>query len=132
MKQVAWAPKGQETLGAVMVPMGQQLNPTGYLELLRERLADLAEDVDQTELSQVSDLLMEAGLLYSPLDPAESLGRHILLDNEEMQLRLRSLGIPGLLPLKAVVSDKAALEALNQTNLLEWTMAVVSGLISRQ
>lgn len=132
MKQVAWAPTGQEVLGAIQLPMKQSLNPQSYLELLRQRLDDLAEDVDQTDLTQVSDLLMEAGLLAMPLEQPGPLGRQILLDNEEMLMHLRSLGIPGEMPLRVAISNKAAQTAFDQTSLLGWTLEAVSGLIHRE
>ena len=132
MKQVAWAPTGQEVLGVIQLPVKQALNSQSYLSLLSLRLDNLAQDVDPTDLNQISDLLMEAGLLYSPLNPMESMGRQILLDNEEMLMRLRSLGIPGELPLRVVINNPAAQTALSQTNLLGWTLETVSGLIHRE
>jgi hypothetical protein len=132
MRQVAWAPAGQEVLGAIQLPAKQALNPQSYLEMLRQRLEFLASEADESDLTQVSDLLMEAGLLMSPLEQSGQLGRQILLDNEEMLMRLRSLGIPGEMPLRLIASNKAAQTAFDQTNLLGWTLEAVSGLIRRE
>ena len=132
MRQVAWAPTGQEVLGAIQLPVTQMLNPQSYLEMLRQRLELLADETDESDLTQVSDLLMEAGLLATPLAQPGPLGRQLLLDNEEMLMRLRSLGIPGEMPLRVIASNKAAQTALDQTSLLGWTLEAVSGLIRRE
>jgi|GEM_PF-740583 len=130
-KYVAWSPNGQEILGAIQLPIAQSLNNRVYLEHLQARLEGMAEDSDPTDLQQVSDLLVEAGLLYSPLDPSEPIGMQLILDNEDMLMRLRELGIPGEMPLRVTVSNKAAQTAIDQTSLLGWTLEVVSGLICR-
>jgi hypothetical protein len=130
MKQAAWAPKGLEVMGSVLLPTAQVLTNNLYLERLRERVDEM--ESDPSDLQQASDLLVEAGLLQFPLDPQESLGRQMVTDNESMQEHLRTLGIPGELPLKAVFSNKAAQSAIDQTSLIAWTLEAVSGRIRRE
>lgn len=132
MTKVAWAPKKQLVIGAIWLSTKQILNRETYLLLLSNRLTELGEDVDQSDLNQISDLLVEAGLLHSPLDPQESMGSQILTDNDEMLLRMRDLGVPGVLPLQLATSNDEAETALDQTSLLGWTLEVVSGLIHRE
>jgi hypothetical protein len=132
MTKVAWAPKGQLVIGAISLSTTQILNQETYLLRLERRLSELAQDADQSDLEQVSDLLVEAGLIGTPLDQQESMGSQILTDSDEMLLRMRDLGIPGKLPRQVTTSNKDAETVLNQTSLLGWTLEVVSGLIHRE
>jgi hypothetical protein len=132
MTLVAWAPEEHLVIGAISLSTTQILNRETYLLLLSNRLTKLGEDVDQSDLNQISDLLVEAGLLYSPLDPQESMGSQILADNERMQEHFRDLGIPGHLPQGVATSNEEAQTALDQTSLLGWTLEAVSGRIRRE
>lgn len=127
---IAWAPAGREALGAAIAVKGQQLNRDLYPLLLRKRLQWLVEEADATDLREVSDLLLEAGLMVVPLE-RETAAKQIT-ESEEVMAHLASLGIPGkAMPPVLMSSNPAAEEAFVDHSLVQWTHLLVSGLIDR-
>jgi hypothetical protein len=127
---MTWAPKGQELLGAIRGVKGQELSRDLYPALLRRRLEQMVETAEPEDVQQMEDLLLEAGLLAQPLDRTR-IGREVVEDNEEVLMELRSRGIPGRMPPSLETSNSAAEQTVLETNLLEWTHALVSGRIER-
>lgn len=125
-----WAPKGQELLGAIRGVRGQTLNRDLYPVLLRRRVEEMVENAEPEDVQQMEDLLLEAGLLGQRLDRSR-IGREVVEDNEEVLLELEHRGIPGRMPPSLETNDPSAERALQETNLVEWTHALVSGRIER-
>ena len=134
MTLLAWAPKGREVVGAVQVTPTQVMNKDNYLTLLANRLQELATEAPE-DLDQVSELLVEAGLIAIPLDPEDEmkLGYQILFrEDEGMQERLDELGIPGRMPSRVETNNPAAQKAVEEATLLSWAMKITSGMIHRE
>lgn len=123
---MAWAPKGLETVGAVVVPAGTILLPQTYLDKLGWRVRKMAMEADPLEMAQASDLLMQAGLLETALDDPDQAAAMLIWENLEMQTHLQEMGVPGpvLDEGQILSSDPAAEQAIRSTTLPMWAMEV--------
>ena len=130
---VAWAPEGQEVIGAIEVKQGSLLTRDDYLLHLGFRVRQMAMEAAPDELAQAESLLMEAGLLDVPMDDPEQAGAMLVWENAQVQTRLRELGIPGALVTEPRIlrSNPAAVEALKATTLPMWATELAASLIER-
>lgn len=130
---LAWAPKGQATIGAIEMPEGTTLTEDGYLNRLSFRIKELAMEADSDDLRQAVRSLNEAGLLdQTYLEPQEA-GTLLIWENWEMRAHLRDLGIPGnLIAMDRVTKENyLAREALDETTLAMWAAEVAGSRIER-
>ena len=126
---ITWAPTSNPVLGVISGVKGQELNRETYPLLLGRRLQILAENAEDEELSQATDLLLEAGLISEPLS-RERAGLEIS-NSPELLSELRKKGVPGRMPAVLETNDQKAASLSRETSLLEWTFEAVSGRIER-
>ena len=133
---VAWnPPQAEPTFGAIAILEGSNLTVEKYLSRLSVRLDYLYEEASPEQQREASELLMEAGLTWMPLDPEEmSPGRQILQTDQVQEILTRKLGL-SMLKAGPVVktSDKQAERGLQESNLLGWIEMLLQNeqLISR-
>lgn len=129
MKTMTWAPRGQATLGAIRARQGQMLDRDLYWSFLRSRLQELVEEAEDEDLAQASELLMEAGLTYVPLDREST--AEMIAESLSVREAMLEKGIPGPLPQALNADNRAAQIAFDETNLLDWATALARGRIYR-
>lgn len=127
---MAWAPVGQESLGAIPVPMGTALNNQRYWNLLGVRLKRMAQESSPEELAEVSELMVRSNLMDQYLDESQ-VPQMMLWDNPEVKRRLIGLGVPGEFPERVLRNNKQAQMALDNVTLLEWVTELAVPMIER-
>ena len=127
---MAWAPDGQESLGAIQVPMGTALINQRYWNLLGVRLKRMAQESSREELSEVSELMVRASLMDQYLDESQ-VPQMMLWDNPEVRRRLIGQGVPGEFPERVLRNNKQAQMALDNVTLLEWATELAVPMFER-
>ena len=127
---MAWAPAGQESLGAIQVPMGTALSNQRYWNLLGVRLKRMAQESSREELSEVSELMVRASLMDQYLDESQ-VPQMMLWDNPEVRRRLIGQGVPGEFPERVLRNNKQAQMALDNVTLLEWATELAVPMFER-
>ena len=127
---MAWAPDGQESLGAIQVPMGTALSNQRYWNLLGVRLKRMAQESSREELSEVSELMVRASLMDQYLDESQ-VPQMMLWDNPEVRRRLIGQGVPGEFPERVLRNNKQAQMALDNVTLLEWATELAVPMFER-
>lgn len=127
---MAWAPIGQESLGAIPVPMGTALSNQRYWNLLGVRLKRMAQESSREELSEVSELMVRASLMDQYLDESQ-VPQMMLWDNPEVRRRLIGQGVPGEFPERVLRNNKQAQMALDNVTLLEWATELAVPMFER-
>ena len=127
---MAWAPAGQESLGAIQVPMGTALSNQRYWNLLGLRLKQMANRSSPQELQEASNLLIQASLLEQFLEPTQA-AQMLLWENLPIKRRLIEMGVPGDLPDRILRSDPMAQMALENVTLLDWVTELAAALVER-
>lgn len=125
---VAWNPPLAEPMfGAISILQGATLTKEAYLSRLAARLDYLYQQASQEDRQEVSDLLMETGLAWMPLDPEEMRpGLQILQTEQVQEILTRKLGL-SMLKASPVVktSSKEAEQGLKESSLLQWVMTLL-------
>ena len=127
---MAWGPAGQESLGAIQIPMGTVLSNQRYWNLLGVRLKQMANRSSPQELQEASNLLIQASLLEQFLEPTQA-AQMLLLENLPIKRRLIEMGVPGDLPDRILRSDPMAQMALDNVTLLDWVTELAAALVER-
>ena len=127
---MAWAPAGQESLGAIQVPMGTALSNQRYWNLLGLRLKQMAKESSPQDLKTASELMVQSNLMEQYLDETQ-VPQMMLWDNLEMKRRLIGLGVPGEFPARVLLNNKQAQMALENVTLLEWVTEIAAALVER-
>lgn len=127
---MAWAPAGQESLGAIQVPMGTALSNQRYWNLLGLRLKQMAKESSPQDLKTASELMVQSNLMELYLDETQ-VPQMMLWDNLEMKRRLIGLGVPGEFPERVLLNNKQAQMALENVTLLEWVTEIAAALVER-
>ena len=127
---MVWAPAGQESLGAIQVPMGTALNNQRYWNLLGVRLKRMAQESSPEELAEVSELMVRSNLMDQYLDESQ-VPQMMLWDNPEVKRRLIGQGVPGEFPGRVLRNNKQAQMALDNVTLLEWATELAVPMIER-
>lgn len=125
---VAWSPAGVgPELGVIAAPQGSTLTMDGYLSRLAARLDDLYEEAEPADRREATELLMEAGLIWEPLDQQEMRpGLQILQNPEVLAILGRKLSL-WFLKVEPIVkgNDKEAEQAMQETSLLDWVIVLL-------
>ena len=127
---MAWAPEGQEPLGAIPVPMGTTLNNQRYWNLLGVRLKQMAKESSPQEIREASELMARSNLMDQYLDETQ-VPQMMLWENPEVKRRLIGLGVPGEFPERVLRNNKQAQMALENVTLLEWATEIAATLVDR-
>ena len=127
---MAWAPAGQESLGAIQVPMGTALSNQRYWNLLGLRLKQMAKEASPQEIAEVSELMVQSNLMEAYLDETQ-VPQMMLWENLEVKRRLVSLGVPGEFPERVLLNSNQAQMALEDVTLLDWATELAVPLIER-
>jgi hypothetical protein len=125
---VAWNPPQAEPMfGAISILQGATLTKEAYLSRLAARLDYLYQQASKEDRQEVSDLLMETGLAWMPLDPEEMRpGLQILRTEQVQEILTRKLGLSMLRASPVVkTSSKEAEQGLKESNLLQWVTTLL-------